>query len=78
MKKTYTQYLVVKTQIEVDCSKTDQNPDDHFQEIVDTVASELDYDVKFSGVVEVGGGAEDIPVKITTTEVVGLLDHDPT
>lgn len=80
-KKTYTRYLVVKVTIEVDATNTDQNPDDHIEEIIDTVASELDYNVSFSANVEAGsdsGNAIDVPVKINATEVLALLDTDPT
>lgn len=80
-KKTYTRYLVVKVEIEIDASQTDQNPDDHVAEIIDTVAGELDYTVSFSGNVEAGNDASnaiDVPVKINATEVLTMLDTDPT
>jgi hypothetical protein len=79
--KSYTRYLVVKVTIGVDASKTDQNPDDHIAEIAETVAAELDCNVSFSGTVEAGNDANnaiEVPVKITETEVLALLDTDPT
>jgi hypothetical protein len=78
-RKSYPFYLVVKLLIEVDCTDTDQDPDDVVHEIGDTVASELDYNITFDDKVEAGdstANAVEVPVKIVNTEVIGLLDED--
>lgn len=79
-KKTYTRYLVVKIDVEVDADFTDQNPDDHIAEIAREVTNNLDYNVAFDGLVAAGGDANnaiEVPVKITDTEIVNLLDKEP-
>ena len=78
---TVTRYAVIKLEIDVGIEQTDQELKDHIDEIMGTVASELDYKVEFDGTVEAGSGAEDaidVKVKITGTELVGMLEKDPT
>lgn len=80
-KQNYTRYLVIKLNIEIDCSQTDQDPDDHVEEILDYVSSELDYNVIFSQKVEAGENSKDsieVPTIITKSEVLGLLKDNPT
>lgn len=76
-----TRYLVIKLHVSVDMTDTDQGFEDHEAEIFDTVTSDLDYTVTFDKKVEAGSGADDaieVPVKIVDTEVVGMLEKDPT
>lgn len=76
-KKTYTRYLIIKVEVTVDGSNTDQDMDAHVDEIMDSVSSELEYNVSYSGTVEAGSDADDsieVPVAITDTEVVEFTD----
>jgi hypothetical protein len=80
-KDTLTAYLVIKVQLEVDATQTDQSVADHHEEILSGVADQLDYTVTFDDkLLHVGsllGDAIEIPVKITNTEVVALLNTKP-
>lgn len=77
-KKTYTRYLVIKVEVEVNAAG-DQNPDDYLDDAIDALASELDYSVEFDGEVDCGdaGNPVKLSVKVTDTEVLGLLLEDP-
>jgi hypothetical protein len=68
---TLTRYLVVKVDIEVD-GEPDKG---QVQDIADIAATELIYDVCFQAEVDVDGIS--FPVKITESEIVGLLDQSP-
>jgi hypothetical protein len=67
---TTTKYLVVKVNIEHDASKS-------IDEVMDQVASNLDYSVEFNEIITLEDGTE-VSAKITNTEICGLLDSDPT
>lgn len=70
-RKTYTKFLLVELKIEVDCSDTDQDPDDHIYEIANVVAERLNCSVMFDGKVELGtdsSNAIEVPVKILAAE----------
>lgn len=78
-KHVFTRYLVIKVQIEVDLTNTDQQINEHKEEILDQVVAELDYTVTFNNKVEAGDGATaiEVPVIIIGTEVEGLLTENP-
>lgn len=77
--KNYTRYLVVKVVINVQ-GDTDQNFDDHIDELAEQVEQNLDCVVQFEGMCEAGNDCTngiEVPCKIVKTEVLAMLDAKP-
>jgi len=74
--KTYVRYLVAKITIQVDAEK----PDEILDDILESVAENLDYDISFNDTVETsydGVNFFQAHAQITQTEILELLDHHP-
>lgn len=71
MVQVHTYYLVVKVRVRMEGDDLDNQQ----QEIANTVADELDYEVKFDDVVETDLGMA--KAKVIKTEVLALLDENP-
>ena len=73
-------YMVVKVTAKIS-GDTDQDLNDHADELMSHLSEVLDYSMTYEGMVEAGGSCDDaieVPAKIIDTEIVGVVKENPT
>lgn len=73
-------YMVVKVKAKI-CGDTDQDLNDHADELMNHLSEKLNYNMTYEGMLEVGGSCDDaieVPAKIIDTEIVGVMRENPT